>query len=342
MTMLERLTRKLEGKNLSLVMPEGAQARVLRAGRILSDRKLARIILLGLKPEIEDTADAVGVSLSGIVLIDPADNEHIDSFARQYLDLRPGSGLKVARRLVSRPLFFGGSMVRAGQADAMLAGVANSTARVLEASLMTIGLAGGNKTPSSCFLMLLPGHEAGSDQALIYADCAVTVTPNKEELVDIAIASAETARSLLDEDPRVAFLSFSTRGSGNHVLAKKMRDAAKLAAQRAPHIAVDGELQADTALVERVANLKLGESGPVAGRANVLIFPDLNAGNIAYKLTQYLAGARALGPFLQGFAHPVSDVSRGATVDDIVTTAIVTLARTTIQNSGFRRLPSGM
>lgn len=325
--MLERLTRKLKGKNSVLVLPEGTETRILRAAQILSDRDLASIVLLGLRPDIETAADEAGVSLSSFTLIDPAGNEHIDFFARQYLELRPGSGLKVARRLVSRPLFFGGSMVRAGQADAMLAGVASSTARVVEASLMSIGLADGIETPSSCFLMLLPGRENGADQALIYADCAVTVAPNKGELADIAIASAETARSLLDEDPRVAFLSFSTRGSGNHALARQMEDAAKLAAKRAPHIAIDGELQADTALDERVAHLKLSDPGPVAGRANVLVFPDLNAGNIAYKLTQYLAGARALGPFLQGFAHPVSDLSRGATVDDIVTTAIVTLVR---------------
>jgi len=175
--------------------------------------------------------------------------------------------------------------------------------------------------------MVLPGREDRSEQVLIYADCAVTVAPNREELADIALASAETASALLDGEPRIAFLSFSTRGSGKHDLARKMAAASELAAARAPHIAIDGEFQADTALVERVARIKLGDAGPVAGRANVLIFPDLNAGNIAYKLTQYLAGARALGPFLQGFAHPVTDLSRGATVDDIVTSSIVTLAR---------------
>lgn len=327
MEILEQLARKLEGKTPVLVLPEGSDERVLRAARILKDRNLAKIILLGLLADIKTAADEAGVSVAGFTLINPVDSEHLDQFARQYLELRPKSAMKVARRLVSRPLFFGGSMIRAGFADAMLAGVASSTARVIEASLMTVGLAEGISTPSSCFLMLLPGSEDNSGQSLIYADCAVTVAPDREELADIALASATTAQALLGEEPRVAFLSFSTRGSGKHELARKMAEAAELAAVRAPHLAIDGELQADTALVERVASIKLNVPGPVAGRANVLIFPDLNSGNIAYKLTQHLAGARALGPFLQGFAHPVTDMSRGATVDDIVTSAIVTLAR---------------
>jgi phosphate acetyltransferase len=183
------------------------------------------------------------------------------------------------------------------------------------------------QTPSSCFLMLLPEREDGIATQLIYADCAITVEPTLEQLVDIALASAQTAKTLLKQVPRVAFLSFSTHGSGDHALSRKMRQAAAMTSKRAPYIAIDGELQADTALVDRVACIKLADRGQVAGRANVLIFPDLNSGNIAYKLTQHLAGAQALGPFLQGFARPVADLSRGATVDDIVTTAIVTLSR---------------
>lgn len=332
MTVLERLARRLEGRKSVLVLPEGGDERVLRAARILQDRDLARIILLGPLPELVAAAADNEVSLDDFTLLDPADNEYLDSFTEQYLDLRPKTRPKVARRLVSKPLFFGGSAVKAGRADAMLAGVRSTTAKVIEASLMTIGLAEGIGTPSSCFLILLQHCEG----VLIYADCAVNVDPDCEELADIALASAETGRTVLGEAPRVAFLSFSTKGSGEHALARKMREAAGLAAKRAPHIAFDGELQADTALVDRVASLKLDDPGPVAGRANVLIFPDLNAGNIAYKLTQHLAGARALGPFLQGFARPVSDLSRGATVDDIVNTAIVTLARAATSNPRAR------
>lgn len=321
MKVLERLARKLEGKEARLVLPEGQDERILRAARILTDRDLAKIALIGAPAVIEAAAAHASLSLTDMTLLDPARNEQIDSFAEQYLVLRPQATLKVARRLVSRPLFFAASMVSAGEADAMLAGATTTTARVIEAGLMTIGLADGIRTPSSCFLMLL------GEQALIFADCAVNVDPDREALADIAIASAETARLLLEEEPRVAFLSFSTKGSGHHALARKMREAAEMAAKRAPHIAFDGELQADAALVERVAKLKLDDRGPVAGRANVLVFPDLNAGNIAYKLVQHLGGATALGPFLQGFARPVSDLSRGAAVDDIVATAIVTLAR---------------
>jgi phosphate acetyltransferase len=325
-SLIDELAARAAGRELTLVMPEGANERVLAAARILVDRNLGEIVLLGSQSDISSAADVAGVDLAGLTLINPADSRHLDAFARQYLDVRPGTKISIARRLVAKPLFFGGSMLRAGMADAMLAGVAHPTAKVIEACLMTVGMADGIQTPSSCFLMSLPNNSTGS-RALIYADCAVNVEPTCEQLADIALASAETGRFLLREQPRVAFLSFSSKGSGNHRLARKMADAATLAATRAPEVAIDGELQADAALVQRVAAIKLAPAGKVAGRANVLIFPDLNAGNIAYKLTQYLAGASALGPLLQGFSCPVADLSRGASVDDIVDTAIVTLAR---------------
>jgi phosphate acetyltransferase len=218
-------------------------------------------------------------------------------------------------------------MVRAGDAEAMVAGVANTTGRVIEAGLMTVGLAPGIRTPSSFFVMIVPGRDGGPARSFIYADCAVNVDPDPEALADIALASAETCRALFGEEPRVALLSFSTQGSARHARVDKVTRALAIARSRAPELAIDGELQADAALVPEAAAKKLKGASAVAGRANVLIFPDLDAGNIGYKLTQCMAGARAIGPVLQGFARPLSDLSRGASVEDIIATAAMVLVR---------------
>ena len=211
----------------------------------------------------------------------------------------------------------------------MVAGVSHASARVLEASLMTIGLAEGIETPSSSFLMCLDRKMTAEplSDVLMFADCALNVEPTAAELADIGIASSRTYRALIGRDPKVAYLSFSTHGSASHALAKRVARAVDIVTEKEPDLSVDGEIQLDAAISPRVAKLKLATPGPVAGQANVLIFPNLEAGNIGYKLTQYLAGATAIGPLLQGFSAPVSDLSRGATVEDIVNTAIVTLAQ---------------
>jgi phosphate acetyltransferase len=208
-----------------------------------------------------------------------------------------------------------------------VAGVANPTRRVIEAALLTIGLAPGIATPSSFFLMLVPGATAGDRRAYIFADCAINAEPNAQELADIAIASAESAKSLLLSEPRVALLSFSTHGSASHPRVDKVRAALEIARRLRPDLAIDGELQGDAAVSAVVAAKKVPGGSPVAGRANVLVFPDLDSGNIAYKLVQHLGAATAIGPFLQGFAKPICDLSRGASVDDVVATVAVALAR---------------
>lgn len=321
MDVLGRAKALLSGQKLAVVFPEGDDERIVKAASILRDGASGVApILLGPKSAISATASKVGVTLKDLTVIDPKDNPDQDMLAQAYGKARPDTGHALALRFVRKPLFCAGMMVHNGLAHALVAGVTCPTARVIESALMTIGLSDSVAKPSSCFLMEL----ANPNRHILFADCAVNVDPSMEELADIGIASAHTMKILTGLEPKVAFLSFSTLGSAHHALADKVGKAARLARERCPQFPFEGELQADAALSPRVASLKLKSASQVAGQANVLIFPDLNAANIGYKLVQYLGGASALGPFLQGFAKPVSDLSRGASVDDIVATAILT------------------
>jgi phosphate acetyltransferase len=327
MDIVAEFKNRAKSRNLSVVLPEGNDERTIAAARTLKDEGIADPIVLGKPEQIAEAVKKAGVSLDGITTINSRTSEKLDEYARQYAAGRDDISEGIARRMVMKPLFYGGMMVKCGDAHVMVAGAVNATATVIQSGALTVGFAQGISTASSFFLMIIPEFQGEKDKPFIYADCAVNIDPTEEELAEIALASAISGEKLLGDEPRVAMLSFSTRGSASHAHVDKVTAALKIARERNPKLAIDGEFQADSAIVPRVAAKKVKGDSSVAGKANVLVFPDLDAGNIAYKLTQYMAGAKAIGPFLQGFAKPISDLSRGASVDDIVATTAVTLAQ---------------
>jgi len=301
-----------------VVLPEADEEKILRAAREVKDRRLASPVLVGRPEAVRAAAEAIGVSLDGIPIVDYTEEARADYFAGRFSEANPDYTARSIKRMLKDPLNFAAMMVKFDEADCMVAGLSHTTGEVIMAGQMILGLAEGISTVSSMGILSIPGYEGAEGNLLAIADCAVCAAPGPTELADIAISTSDTVKTLLGWEPRVALLSFSTKGSASHERVDMVLEALGLVHERRPDILIDGELQLDAAIVPEVAAKKVMEESLVAGRANVLIFPDLESGNIGVKLVQRFAGAVAYGPLLQGFAKPISDLSRGAPVKEVV------------------------
>lgn len=327
MHLTEQIKEKAKKNLQTIVLPESYDERMYFAARQIVDQGLAKVVLLGNADEVAKTATAKGVSLAGVEVIDPATSPRLDAYVDAFVELRKSKGMtpEEARKILTAPdnLYFAGMMVRLGDAGGEVAGATGTTGNVLKAAFQTVGTAPGIKTVSSYFFMVTKTPSFGENGIILFADCAVNPNPDSQALAEIAVATARNCKAFLDVDARVAMLSFSTKGSAAHADIDKVTKAVEIARQIDPTIQIDGELQADAALLPKVGEKKAPGSA-VAGKANVLIFPDLDAGNIGYKLVERVARAEAVGPIIQGLAKPVNDLSRGCSVDDIVNVAAIT------------------
>jgi phosphate acetyltransferase len=323
MAIIDKIKAKAKADIKHIVLPEGEEIRNVQAAVMIRDQGLAKLTLLGNPAKVKEVA--AGADLTGIDIIDPTDSDKAPLYAATLYDLRKAKGMteEEAAKKVADPMYYGIMMVKLGDADGLVSGAIHSTGDMLRPALQVIKSKPGMKTVSSCFLMECPDKSFGDNGVMIFSDCGVNIDPDAEQLANIALGAADSARSLAGMEPRVAMLSFSTKGSAKHDNVTKVQEATRIAKEMAPDLMLDGELQLDAALVEKVGQLKAPGS-KVAGHANTLVFPDLDAGNIGYKLVQRLAHAEAYGPILQGIAKPCNDLSRGCSAEDIVATVAIT------------------
>ncbi len=332
MTFIEKICKKAQVDKKTIILPEGEEDRTIKASEIIKNNSLAEIILIGDLGVIRTKAAKFGVNLEGIEIVDPKNSKKTGFYAKEFYELRKNKGMTVekAAETMQDCVYFATMMLKMGEADGIVSGAIHYTGDLLRPGMQIIKTAPGIKVVSSFFIMELPNNEYGEDGLLLFADSAVNINPNAEELAAIAISTADNAKLLCNFEPKVAMLSFSTMGSAKHELVDKVVEATKIAKSVRPDLQIDGELQLDAAIVASVAKQKAPNSN-VAGIANVLVFPDLQSGNIGYKLVQRFAKAKAIGPVCQGFARPINDLSRGCSVEDIVNVVAVTAVQAQMQ-----------
>ncbi len=325
MEILDVLRSKAAANRRHIVLPEGKDDRTLQAARMVTDRGYAKVTVIGKPEEVRARAKELGFSLEDVEILDHTAANDFEEYANAYYELRKAKGMtpEEAHEAMADPLYYANMMVRSGKADGTVAGATNTTAHTVRAALKCLGVQPGLKTVSSFFLMVVPNKTFGENGAMIFADCGVVIDPDPLQLAEITLTTADSCRLFLDTDPRIAMLSFSTKGSAKSEKIDKVTEALSIVKARRPDLNVDGEMQVDAALIPRIGQSKAPGS-PVAGRANVLIFPDIQSGNIGYKLAERMSGGIAIGPILQGFDYASNDLSRGCKAEDIVDTVVIT------------------